>query len=171
MREQWRRYRFMMEQTWQFAAAGGSSLRAFVEWMEDQIIEGARVTEAPVPESDEEAVRVMTIHASKGLEFPVVILTGINSASGSRTSTALFDRGQGGVEVGLGSKDNRFVTAGYEELAERENLMSEAEHVRLMYVAATRARGHLVVSLHRSSGGRGAKAAAAANFGVSGGRA
>ena len=40
--------------------------------------------------------------------------------------------------------------------------MSEAEHVRLMYVAATRARDHLVVSLHRSSGGRGAKAAAAA---------
>ena len=162
MREQWRRYRFMVEQAWQFAAAGGSSLRAFVEWMEDQIIEGARVTEAPVPESDEEAVRVMTIHASKGLEFPVVILTGINSASGSRTSTALFDRGQGCVEVGLGSRYNRFVTAGYEELAERENLMSEAEHVRLMYVAATRARDHLVVSLRRPSGGRGAKAAAAA---------
>ena len=69
MREQWRRYRFMVEQAWQFAAAGGSSLRAFVEWMEDQIIEGARVTEAPVPESDEEAVQVMTIHASKGWSF------------------------------------------------------------------------------------------------------
>ena len=40
--------------------------------------------------------------------------------------------------------------------------MSEAEHVRLMYVAATRARDHLVVSLRRSSGGKGAKAAAAA---------
>ena len=40
--------------------------------------------------------------------------------------------------------------------------MSEAEHVRLMYVAATRARDHLVVSLRRPSGGRGAKAAAAA---------
>ena len=92
----------------------------------------------------------------------MVILTGVNSASGSRTSTALFDRGQGCVEVGLGSKDNRFVTAGYEELAERENLMSEAEHVRLMYVAATRARDHLVVSLRRSTSGRGANAAAAA---------
>ena len=162
MREQWRRYRFMVEQAWKFAAAGGSSLRAFVEWVEDQIIERARVTEALVPESDEEAVRVMTIHASKGLEFPVVILTGINSASSSRTSTALFDRGQGRVEVGLGPRDHRFVTAGYEELAERETLMSKAEHVRLMYVAATRARDHLVVSLRRSTSGRGAKAAAAA---------
>ena len=90
------------------------------------------------------------------------ILTGVNSASGSRTSTALFDRGQGHVEVGLGSKDNRFGTAGYEELAERKNLMFEAEHVRLMYVAATRARDHLVVSLRRSTSVRGANVAAAA---------
>ena len=63
-----------------FAAAGGTSLRAFLGWVEDQVNERARVTETPVPESDEDAVRVMTIHASKGLEFPVVVLTGINSA-------------------------------------------------------------------------------------------
>ena len=31
MREQWRRYRFMVERAWQFAAAGGSSLRAFIQ--------------------------------------------------------------------------------------------------------------------------------------------
>ena len=161
MREQWRRYRFMVEQAWQFAAAGGNSMRAFVEWVEEQISERARVTEAPVPESDEEAVRVMTIHGSKGLEFPVVILTGINSPPSNRSDLALFDRSQGRVEVGLGSRDNRFATAGYEELAEREKQMSEAEHVRLIYVAATRARDHLVVSLRRSSSGRGAKSAAA----------
>ena len=40
--------------------------------------------------------------------------------------------------------------------------MAEAEHVRLMYVAATRARDHLVVSLRRSTSSRGANAAAAA---------
>ena len=160
MREQWRRYRFLAERARQFAAAGGSSLRAFVEWVEEQISERARVTEVPVPESDEEAVRVMTVHAAKGLEFPVVILTGINSVSGRRRENALFDRSGGCVEVGIGARDNRFGTPGYEDLSKREQLMSEAEHIRLMYVAATRARDHLVLSLRRKSDATGRNSAA-----------
>ena len=160
MREQWRRYRFMVEQARQFAAAGGNSLRAYIEWVDQQIDERARVTESPVPESDEEAVRVMTVHAAKGLEFPVVILTGINSRPNRSTGSVLFDRSAGFVEVGIGPGDDRFETPGFDDLQKRERLMSDAEYIRLMYVAATRARDHLVLSLRRKSDASGANSAA-----------
>jgi ATP-dependent exoDNAse (exonuclease V) beta subunit len=113
----------------------------------------------PVPEEDEEAVRVMTVHSAKGLEFPVVVLTGINSPSRYATGPVLFDRDARRIEVGLGSQENRIATPGYEKMAEREKLVQEAEEVRLMYVACTRARDHLVLSLRRTA--RGGKTAAA----------
>ena len=146
-REQWRRYRFLVEQARAFAAAGGNSLRDFLEWVQRQADEGARVTETPVPESDEEAVRIMTVHAAKGLEFPVVLLTGLNNSAPPRVDNVIFDAGE--VEVGVGSGDNQFLTANYAELKEREKALEEQEHVRLLYVATTRARDHLVLSMHR----------------------
>ena len=153
MREQWRRYRFLVEQAGRFNRAGGGTLRAFLQWVDDQIAEGARVTETPVPESDEDAVRVMTIHGSKGLEFPVVILTGINSAAPRGGNPVIVDRQSGRVEVGIGPANSRFATPGYEELAEIDIRMSAEEHIRLMYVATTRARDHLVLSMRRPAKG------------------
>ena len=146
-REQWRRYRFLIEQARAFAAAGGSGLRAFLEWVQRQADEGARVTEAPVPESDEEAVRIMTVHGAKGLEFPVVVLTGLNNSPRSRVDNVIFDSGE--VEVGLGSGVSQFQTSDYEALKEKEKIFEQYEHVRLLYVATTRARDHLVLSMYR----------------------
>ena len=164
MREQWRRYRFLVEQAGQFSRAGGGTLRAFLQWVDDQIAEGARVTETPVPESDEDAVRVMTIHGSKGLEFPVVILTGINSAPAKGGNPVIVDRGSGRVEVGIGPAAARFATPGFEDLSELDNRMSAEEHVRLMYVATTRARDHLVLSMRRPASGKKITAAVIAEY-------
>ena len=152
-REQWRRYRFIVEQARVFAGTGVSSLRGFLEWMSRQAEEGARLTETPVPESDEDAVRIMTVHGSKGLEFPVVVLTGINTGGRSRAESVIFDRESGRIEVSAGTSPRTFTSSGYEAAAEAEKKMQDAEAVRLLYVAATRARDHLVVSMYRSEKG------------------
>ena len=153
MREQWRRYRFMVERAAQYADAGGKSLRSFLGWIEEQASNRVRVTETPVPESDEQTVRVMTMHSAKGLEFPVVILTSLNSSDSFRPPASLYNRQLGSVEVGFGSRENRIATSGFDELVARERRMFEAENVRLAYVAATRARDHLVLSLRRPERG------------------
>ena len=150
-REQWRRYRFIVEQARSFVETGGNSLRAFLEWIERQASEGARVTETPVPEGDEEAVRIMTVHAAKGLEFPVVVLTALNAQNSSRTKPVLFDRDSRALEVSTGSGGRKFETPGYEALIAREKELDDDERVRLLYVAATRARDHLVLSLYRNA--------------------
>ena len=148
-REQWRRYAFIIEQAWRFTEGGGGGLREFVQGIEDQANDRVRVTETPVPDSDENSVRIMTIHAAKGLEFPVVVLTGINSQDRFRSEPVIFDRVNGNTEVGVGSEKDRIATPGYEDLVAFEKEMSEAERERLLYVAATRACDHLVLSLRR----------------------
>ena len=163
-RERWRRYRFLMDNARTFASAGGSSLRAFLEWTDRQQSEGARVMESPLPELDEDAVRIMTVHGAKGLEFPIVILAGLNIAKNARVDPVLFDWINGKVEARVGRRGSDFQTGGYEELAELDKQRQDEEFVRLQYVAATRARDHLVVSLYRTAKDKKSAAARIAGF-------
>ena len=153
-RERWRRLRFVVEQARAYQRAGGSSLRGFLGWIERQVVERARAVESPAPESDEDCVRIMTIHAAKGLEFPVVVLTGFGSTPNRNVDNVIMDRTSGAVEVDLALPGGIHVsTPGYEAAKSRETAAAAAEDVRLAYVACTRAKDHLIVSLFR----RGAK--------------
>ncbi len=146
-REAWRRRRFLLEEARARDAAGANTLNQFIRWAARQQEEGAQIQQPDMPDGDEDAVRIMTMHGSKGLEFPIVILLGLDSAGGgSRGGAAVqFDKDKNSVEVAF-SKD--FRTPGYDALDEGEKRHSEAEAVRLAYVAATRARDYLYVSLH-----------------------
>jgi ATP-dependent helicase/nuclease subunit A len=146
-RDAWRRTRFLIDQARQFADVQGGHLRAFVRWAELQRNEGARVPEPLLPDLDDDAVRIMTFHGAKGLEFPIVILSGLTTRPRAAT---------GGPQVRWETTGHPQVTMGkqrstdrFDVLNEFESEMDADEKLRLLYVGATRARDHLFVSTHR----------------------
>jgi ATP-dependent helicase/nuclease subunit A len=146
-RDVWRRLRFVIDQARAWAEAEHGGLRAYLAWAGRQGQETTRVAEAVLPETDTDTLRIMTVHAAKGLEFPVVILSGMSSQPGGL---------RGGVEVlwppdgGCAFRLRRDVQTGDFDTAKPvDEQMDSSERVRLLYVACTRARDHLIVSLHR----------------------
>ncbi len=78
-RDSWRRLRFVVDQARAWSEAQHGGLRSYLSWASRQAEDSARVAEAVLPETDVDAVRVMTIHAAKGLEFPMVIVSGLSA--------------------------------------------------------------------------------------------
>ena len=156
-RDHWRRLRFVIDQSRAFVEAGGRSLGELVAWAAMQTAEGATAIETPAPEADDDAVRILTIHGSKGLEFPVVVLSGLGTRlqpEGPRVVWAA-DR----PEVAVGPKERRFSTPGFGEASLDADRAALDEGHRLLYVAATRARDHLVVGMtHNPRGDSHARA-------------
>lgn len=147
-RDVWRRLRFVLDQARAWAEATGGNLRQYVAWVTAQAREDVRASELVLSESDDDAVRIMTIHAAKGLEFPITVVAGMTSSRRSRPSSAavVFPPG-GGVGYGFGKVA---ATETYASFKARDAQEDEDERIRLLYVACTRARDHLVVSAHRA---------------------
>jgi ATP-dependent helicase/nuclease subunit A len=148
-RDVWRRLRFVIDQARAWSEATGGNLRSYLRWVDQQTAEGARVTESVLPETDDDAVRIMTIHAAKGLEFPITIVSGMSTGSSNQRNAVdvVFPKVPGGaVGYYLGKQ---VVTAEWEANLPIDEQMGYDERIRLLYVACTRACDHLVVSLHR----------------------
>jgi ATP-dependent helicase/nuclease subunit A len=144
-RDTWRRLRFVIDQARSWSESEHGGLRGYLDWAARQGEETARVSEAVLPERDLDAVRILTIHSAKGLEFPVVILSGMTT--GRRTNygvNLLWTADNYAVRIGKGVE-----TRDYDIAQPLDEQLSHYERLRLLYVAFTRARDHLVVSLHR----------------------
>ncbi len=114
-------------------------LRAFAEAMTAAWTDASRASEGR-PDAQEEAVALYTMHAAKGLEWPVVVpintMTQVVAAD-----TAVTDRATGHLYCPVfGIKP-----AGYEAARNAEKAELERERIRLWYVAATRARELLIL--------------------------
>ena len=146
-RDLWRRVRFVVDQARAWTDATDGTLRQYLGWIRQQTAEGSRVAEAVLPETDDDAVRIMTVHASKGLEFPVTIVSGMSTQPSAQRAGAevVWPPGQDCI-IRVG---RTVVTEAFENWKPIDEQMSHDERIRLLYVACTRAQDHLVVSLHR----------------------
>jgi ATP-dependent exoDNAse (exonuclease V) beta subunit len=116
----------------------GADVEGFVRFVSDQESAGARELEAVAEEEGGKAVRLLTIHAAKGLEFKVVVV-----------ADAGRDRQPPAPDEILALSDGRFGfkgTSDYAAVKAARKSADDAERLRLYYVAMTRAIDRLLVS-------------------------
>jgi ATP-dependent helicase/nuclease subunit A len=131
-----------------FAAAGGGGLRPFIRHLRDSMEAEAIEIEATVAEETDDVVRIMTTHGAKGLEYPIVALA--NLGSQRHTPREPVPREQDSFlhfRVGADTlgRHGHFATPGYDDVWADEKAHIDAERLRLLYVAATRTREHLLI--------------------------
>ena len=145
-RDVWRRVRYVIDQARAWSDAGGRGLRRYLAWVH-LLASESRNADTILPEHDDDAVRIMTVHAAKGLEFPITVLSGMTTRPITTTSNSVVWHDGTWTISNATSPDPIF-----EDFKPIDEQMSDAERRRLLYVACTRAVDHLVVSLHRYPG-------------------
>jgi len=128
-----------------FERSGAYLIRDFVRFVHDFEEAGARESEGQIDDTAN-AVRLMSIHQSKGLEFPVVIIPDLHRLPDNRTDWWALDRHRGltlKVPDGRGGRVQGLTFADFLDRAKRRD---EFESMRLLYVAATRAQDRLILS-------------------------
>ncbi|MGE5190318.1 MAG: UvrD-helicase domain-containing protein, partial [Gemmatimonadota bacterium] len=132
-----------------FEWAAGGSVKAFVADLRRRTEEDRQENEFPSFDEGEDVVQVSTIHASKGLEFPVVILANLSRGGRRGVDGLRTDRVRGlSAVIFPGFRTySAFrqvpVPGGSVTFEEWERRKQAAEEARLLYVAATRARDRL----------------------------
>lgn len=119
------------------------SLGEFLEYVQTLRDVGLRESEAPVEAGG--AVQLMTVHKSKGLEFPLVVLADASyEHHGGIDSVLLHDAW--GLLPGIREENNRPVM--WQLAALESSAREEAEDRRLLYVAMTRTKEKLLINGH-----------------------
>ena len=139
------------------ADAAGQSLSAFIDTLISYIHAEERVEDMEIPlEHGGDAVKIMTVHKSKGLEFPIVCIPDCGNAGKSEKKEGLvFLHKDLGPVIHLPpeTKNDPSANIFFEELRQEANAKHLAETKRLLYVAVTRAKVRLLMSGVQETGG------------------
>ncbi|MDI9635573.1 UvrD-helicase domain-containing protein [Kamptonema cortianum] len=106
--------------------------------------------DAPTFDEDDQVVRIMTIHKAKGLEFDRVIVAGVFGSNQPRNSPLRADM-QTGI---VAHRSSRGIAAIHAWLTENEAAQSKEEALRILYVAATRAKQKLCLCVPQDMNAR-----------------
>ncbi len=117
------------------------SVGDFLRLIGQQRQAGVRMPDARLYDASEDVVTLTSVHSAKGLEWDVVFWADARRVSPSETDGLVTHRG----ELALRAVENRRSSSRGDQLARQEALEEQAERKRLWYVAATRARSHLVI--------------------------
>ncbi|HEX3807030.1 MAG TPA: 3'-5' exonuclease, partial [Gaiellaceae bacterium] len=147
-----RRYanmRKLMRLARSYEALRGPDIEGFVKFIRDQEAVGASQLEAVSEEEGADAVRLLTIHAAKGLEFKVVIVADAGRDTGGAPSgdeIVVRPDGRFGFRVIDPKSGKKRGVFDYQAVRDAEIADEKAERLRLYYVAMTRAIDRLIVS-------------------------
>lgn len=139
--------RLLLKYTADFENSGGGTLNDFLRYTDAVRENSGQLEEAVIPQEAADAVKIMTFHASKGLEMPIVILGGLGTAlHDERASSIVIDRRTGiGLKNTLINQRLRLQTVSFNGAQASVNCSQIGEELRLLYVAMTRAREKLIM--------------------------
>lgn len=143
----------LYDRAWQYEEAGFRGLFRYLQLMDKMKEDGLDLAPAKVVSEKEDVVRIMSIHKSKGLEFPVVFVADMGKAFNRRDTQdqILFHNRLG---IGLKQYDPEwrisYPTLIWSGIAAQLRWEGTAEEERILYVAMTRARDQLILTGHSS---------------------
>lgn len=131
-----------------FAGFRKQGLHRFLRFIERLREQDVDFGEAPVLSEASDVVRIMSVHKSKGLEFPVVIVSGLGGMLNLMNPGPVFVHRDFGIGLQVADVERNifYHSAASRCITSSDERTNRAEELRLLYVAMTRARDHLILT-------------------------